>query len=77
MNNLLKFHNSREYADRMKPLNDQRFANTRFKTGPLHSKEFKISHSTQTLCKELSHDETFFVTGEDYGENENVLKLSM
>ena len=44
MNNLLKFHNSREYADRMKPLNDKRFANSSFKTGPLHSKEFKILH---------------------------------
>ncbi len=73
MNNLLKFHNTREYADSMKPLNDQRFTNTRFKTGPLHSKEFKISHSTGMLCMELSHVETFFITG----GKENVLKLPM
>ena len=77
MNNLSKFHNSREYADSMKPLNDQRFANSRFKTGPLHSKESNISHSTGIHCMELSHDETFFVTGGYYENKENVLKLSM
>ena len=77
MNHLLKFHNSREYADSMKPLNDQRFANSRFKTGPLHSKEFKILHSTDILCMELSHDETFFVTGGSHENKDNVLKLSM
>ena len=78
MNNLPKFHNSREYADSMKPLNDQRFAaNSRFKTGPLHSKEFNISHSTGILCMELSHNETFFITGGSHEKKENVLKLSM
>ena len=77
MNNLLKFHNTREYADSMKSLNDQRFANSSFKTGPLHSKELKILHSTQTFCMELSNDETFFVTGGNYHGKENILKLSM
>ena len=77
MKNLPKFHNYREYADSMKPLNDQRFANSRFKTGPLHSKEFNISHSSFIRCMELSHDETFFITGGDYKKKENVLKLSI
>ena len=57
MNNLLKFHNSREYADSMKPLNDKHFANRRFKTGLHHSKEFNISHSTGVYCMELSGGE--------------------
>ena len=77
MNNLLKFHNSREYADRMKPLNDEHFANTRFKTGPLHSKEFNIPHSSGVKCMELSHDETFFFTGGEHENKPTVLKLSM
>ena len=77
MTKLLKFHHSREYADSMKPLNDKRFANSSFKTGPLHSKEFKILHSTETFFMELSHDETFFITGGHYKQKENVLKLSM
>ena len=77
MNNLSKFHNSREYADSMKPLNDKRFTNSRFKTGPLHSKEFKILHSSYINCMKLSHDETFFITGGHYEFKENVLKLSM
>ena len=70
MNNLPKFHNSREYADSMKPLNDKRFANSRFKTGPLHSKKFKIKHSTGILCMELSNDETLFATGGYYDGKE-------
>ena len=77
MNNLPKFHNSREYADRMKPLTDKRFANSWFKTGPFHSKEFNISHSGLINCMELSHDRTFFITGVRYQNKENVLKLSM
>ena len=78
MANLLKFHNSREYADSMKPLNDKRFANSSFKTGPLHSKEFRISHQSDDLCRmELSDDETFFVIGGRYEGQKNVLKLSM
>ena len=77
MTNFLEFHNSREYADSLKPLNDQRFANSRFKTGPLQSKVFKISHSTDITCMELSHDETFFITGGYYDGKDNVLKLSM
>jgi len=60
MANWLKFQNSREYADRMKPLNDQRFANSSFKTGPLHSKKFKIPHSRYIRCMKLSNDEIFF-----------------
>ena len=79
MNHLLKFHNSREYADSMKPLNDQRFANTRFKTGPLYSKEFMIPHPPRLSyinCMELSHDETFFITVAHNYKN-NVLKLSI
>ena len=77
MNHLVKFHNSREYADNMKPLNDKRFANSRFKIGPLHSKEFNISDSSAIYCMELSHDETFFITGGSHKNEENVLKLSM
>ena len=77
MNNLLKFHNSREYADSMKPLNDQRFANSSFKTGPLHSKRFKIQRSSFIDCMELSHDENFFITGGKHKEKGSFLKLSM
>ena len=50
MNNLPKFHNSREYAGSMKPLNDQRFANRRFKTGPLQPKKFNISPSDEIFA---------------------------
>jgi len=77
MNNLLKFHNSREYVDSIKPLNDERFANSSLKTGPLHSKKFNISHSSEEiLCMELSHDENFFVIGGHHHNNESVLKLA-
>ena len=72
MNHLLKFHNSREYADSMKPLNDQRFANTRFKTGPDW-----ILHLSYISCMELSHDETFFITGGSHDYKNNVLKLTI
>ena len=77
MNNLPKFHYSREYADRMKPLNDEHFANRRFKIGPLHSKEFKIPHSTGVNRMKLSHDEAFFITGAQQENKPTVLKLSM
>ena len=77
MNNLLKFHNSREYADSMKPLNDKHFANRRFKTGLHHSKEFNISHSTGVYCMELSHDEAFFIIGGQHENKGDVLKMSM
>jgi len=79
---LLKFHNSREYADRMKPLNDEHFANTRFKTGPLHSKGFNIPQLSvgefpEVKCMKLSHDETFFITGGKHENKPTVVKLSM
>ena len=77
MKNLPKFHNYREYADSMKPLNDQRFANSRFKTGPLQPKKFNISPSDEIFCIELSNAETVFITGGYYEEKEIVLKLSM
>ena len=53
MNNLLKFHNSREYADRKKPLNDKRFANNWFKTGPLNSKEFNLIKDSTIFATNL------------------------
>lgn len=77
MNNLLKFHNSREYADRMKPLNDKRFANNWFKKGSLQSKNFVVHGSGIYANLALSNDESFVVTGGYYQGNEIVLKLSI
>ena len=78
MTNLVKHHKTREYADMKKPWDDKRFANSCFKSGRLYCKEFENKHSDMTNCMQLSHDESFFVTGGRYQDiNENVLKHSM
>ena len=75
--NLLKFHRTRDYADRMKPLNDKRFANNWFKKGPLQSKNFVVHRSGIFANLALSNDESFVVTGGYYQGNESILKLSI
>ena len=75
--NLPKFHNSRDYADRNKPLFDKRFANNWFKKGPLQSKNFVVHCSEIFANLALSNDESFVVTGGLYQWEASVLKLSI
>ena len=75
--NFLKFHRTRDYADRMKPLNDKRFANNWFKKGQLQSKNFEVHNSGIFANLALSNDDSFVVTGGRYEGKESVLKLSI
>jgi WD40 repeat protein len=76
MSNLLKHHQAREWADRMRPLDDKRFLNNCFGTG-LYSKIVKGQYSLTIQSLELSKDETFFITGGDHERKECVLMWSM
>ena len=73
MTNLLKHLIERDYSFMKKPLNDKRFANNCFKTGPLHPKILQLSHSTSIWAIELSKDESFLVIGGAHQEKENVV----
>ena len=70
MTNLVKHYKSREWS-KMLPLNDKRFANNCFTKGPLHCKEFGMSHPSYFYCMQLSNDESFVITG---GCHKNLLE---
>lgn len=74
---VLKHHQARDLAATKRSMNDKHFVNSWFKTGPLYTKQFEISQSCEYFSMALSNDETFFITGGDYANKVNVLKLSM
>ena len=75
MSNLSEHLKERHLSDMKKPLNDKRFANNCFISGPLHSKELKVSHSDVMHAIALSNDKSFIVVGGRYQGNDYVVKL--
>jgi len=73
MSKIVKHILERDLSDMKKPLNDKRFANNCFITGPLHPKAFQLSHSDFIGAMAMSNDESVIVVGGRHQGNQQIL----